>query len=68
MIELRRFKLPLARRQAIAYDFERASVALLARHKCRRTNEASVTLPVNDADFGLAPRSCSVCNAGGLTS
>ena len=44
MIELRRFKLPLAKRQFIAYDFERASVALLAQHKCRKPNEASVTL------------------------
>ncbi len=26
------------------------------------------TLSVTHADFGLAPRSCAVCNAGGLTS
>ena len=44
MIELRRFKLPLAKRQTIAYDFERASVALFARHKCRKPNEAIVAL------------------------
>jgi len=44
MIELRRFKLPMAKRQTIAYDFERASVALLARHKCRKPEESSVRL------------------------
>lgn len=26
------------------------------------------TLPMTRADVGLAPRSCAVCNAGGLTS
>ena len=38
MIELRQFKVSLARRQSIPFDFERASVALLSKHKYRGSN------------------------------
>ena len=33
MIELRQFKLPLTTRRPNAFDFERASLALLAKHQ-----------------------------------
>jgi hypothetical protein len=33
MIELKRFQLPLATRQSNAFDFERASLTLLSKHK-----------------------------------
>ena len=35
MIELKRFKLPLASGRSNTFDFERASLALLATHKYR---------------------------------
>jgi hypothetical protein len=38
MIELRRFKLPVATPKLSAFDFERASLALLAQHKRRCVN------------------------------
>ena len=33
MIELRRFQLPLATRKSNAFDFERASLTLMAKHQ-----------------------------------
>ena len=35
MIELGRFQLPLTTRRSNAFDFERASLALLAKHQSR---------------------------------
>ncbi len=37
MIELKRFQLPLATCRSNPFDFERASLALLAKHKQRST-------------------------------
>ena len=38
MIQLRRFKLPVATRRPNAFDFERASLALLEQHQRRCAN------------------------------
>ena len=38
MIELQRFQLPLATGRSNTFDFERASLALLAKHKHRRVS------------------------------
>ncbi len=45
MIEIKRFQLPLATGRSNAFDFERASVALLAKHKHKRggTDSLKVT-------------------------
>lgn len=47
MIELKQFRLGAVASQSNAFDFERASVALLARHKPHRTVAASVVLPLD---------------------
>ena len=44
MIELRKFQLPASAGRSRAFDFERASLALLTRHQHRRTKADS--LPV----------------------
>ena len=45
MIELKRFKLPSAEGRSNAFDFERASVALLAKHKHKRGGTDSLKVP-----------------------
>lgn len=42
MIELRKFKFSLGKRQSLPFDFERASVDLLAKHKYRGRNSDSM--------------------------
>jgi hypothetical protein len=42
MIELQRFQLPLATGRSNTFDFERASLALLAKHKHRRVGADSL--------------------------
>ena len=42
MIELKRFQLPLAMGRSNVFDFERASVDLLAKHKHRRVGVDSL--------------------------
>ena len=42
MIELQRFQLPLTTGRSNMFDFERASLALLAKHKHRRVGAYSL--------------------------
>ncbi len=44
MIKLKRFQLPVAKCRTTAFDFERASLALLARHQHRRA--IALSLPM----------------------
>jgi hypothetical protein len=45
MIELKRFQLSLATNQSNAFDFERASLALLSMHQHRRVTVQSLPVP-----------------------
>ncbi len=42
MIKLKRFQLPVATCESTTFDFERASLALLARHQHRRVSVLSL--------------------------
>ena len=44
MIELKRFQLPFAKCRSITFDFERASLDLLAKHKHRRLDKDSLPM------------------------
>ena len=44
MIELKRFQLPLAKCPSKTFDFERASLDLLAKHQHRRLDKDSLPM------------------------
>ena len=52
MIELKQFKLPLAECRSKTFDFERASLNLLAKHKPRRLDKDS--FPIADGWYDEA--------------
>ena len=56
MIELKRFQLPVATCQSNAFDFERASLALLSMHQHRRVTVQS--LPVHSEWRDPLPLRC----------
>ena len=56
MIELKRFQLPLATNQSNAFDFERASLALLSMHQHHRVSVSC--LPVRSEWRDSVPFRC----------
>ena len=60
MIELRQFKFSLARQQCRPFDFEHASVALLARHKYSKTSVATVSSARERKNLPTLPGVCVV--------
>ena len=56
MIELKRFQLPVATCQSNAFDFERASLALLSMHQTHRVTVRS--LPVHSEWRDPVPYRC----------